>query len=543
MGACVSTSNKKSSTRKRLRSRKCHGRVSASSIPGTPKGKSGRNGNCTTDFALSELHVETAGTSRHISEVSNLTFHLTQLQWHHTQMNANGLCQEEAWFDSVSILESDSDDDFSSVHGDVFPIVSNSIGAQMLQYENASKFVDAICKFEDFCDKSPRHLAVDQFAKRDGVDYSKGVDGFKILIPHGRKRVVDSNGSLKDFKDDRHEVGEKSHRIVPSVGFNDRNQHVPSASPPSQKRKSAIIKLSYKRQSYDGDETTEFCASKRYLYHPRGGLSVPCSPGEDLTPGCWSIIEPSTFNLRGESYFRDKKKAPAPNHVVYHPIGVDLFTCPRKIHHIAQHIELPFVKAHEKLPSILIVNIQLPTYPAAMFLGDSDGEGMSLVSYFKLSEDYENELSAHFQDSVVKFINDETERIKGFAMDSTIPYRERLKIIAGIVNPEDLHLNSAEKKLVHAYNEKPVLSRPQHSFYRGPNYFEIDLDVHRFSYISRKGLEAFRERLKNGIIDWGLTIQAQKQEELPEQVLCCLRLNKIDFVDHGQIPTIVRLED
>ncbi|XP_039113906.1 LOW QUALITY PROTEIN: uncharacterized protein LOC120249460 [Dioscorea cayenensis subsp. rotundata] len=544
MGACVSTSNKRPRTRKRLlRSRKCHGRVSASSIPCTPKGKSGRNGNCTADFALSELHVETAGTSSRISEVSNLTFHLTQLQWRHTQMNANSLCQEEAWFDSVSILESDSDDDFSSVHGDVFPIVSNSIGAQMLQYENASKFVDAICKLEDFCDKSPRHLAVDQFAKRDGVDEFKGVDGIKIMNPQGRKRVVDSYSSTKDSKDDKHEVGEKSHQSFPLSELMTKINIFSSASPPSQKRKSAIIKLSYKRKSYGGDETTEFCASKRYLFHPRAGLSVPYSPGEEQTPGCWSIIEPSTFKLRGESYFRDKKKTPAPNHVAYHPIGVDLFTCPRKIHHIAQHIELPFVKAHEKLPSILIVNIQLPTYPAAMFLGDSDGEGMSLVLYFKLSEDYENEVSAHFQDSIAKFINDETERIKGFAMDSTIPYRERLKIIAGIVNPEDLHLSSAEKKLVHAYNEKPVLSRPQHSFYRGPNYFEIDLDVHRFSYISRKGLEAFRERLKNGIIDWGLTIQAQKQEELPEQVLCCLRLNKIDFVDHGQIPTIVTLED
>lgn len=494
-----------------------------------------------------------ACTSCRRSELPNLTLHSTQPQWDHNQVIKHGVCHEEAWFDSVSALDSDSDEDFTSVHGDFFPSLSNSTEDvhmnQMAQYESNSCFgsehrgdktfhnIDG-GKTEKFCSKVENE-------GENGISHSKRCDDFPSLTNADgistEKKILDApSWRFKGLKADPRQHEQKYAENFPRSHLPQLLDHCSLNSlSTSKRRKSTATKVAIKMTQQDEDETNEYCPSKRFLYHRKAELPIPLSMGENLAHGCWHPLSPSVFKLRGENYFRDKKKHPAPNYSPYVPFAMELFACPRKVHHIAQYLELPLVQGHHEVPSLLIVNVQLPAYPASMFLGESDGEGLSLVLYFRVSENFEKEISLEFQESIKRLVADDMETVKGFAKESIIPFRERLKILVGVVNPEDLRLNPAEKKLLHAYNEKPVLSRPQHAFYKEANYFEIDLDVHRFSYISRKGLDAFRERLKYGILDLGLTIQAQKPEELPEKVLCGVRLNKIDFENHGQLPEIV----
>ncbi|XP_022144447.1 uncharacterized protein LOC111014130 isoform X2 [Momordica charantia] len=575
MGSCVSTHAKiVPTTRKkhhRRHFRKSKGRIVNSIADSVKKHHGNGGGGGVTDYAVSEfVHLDFehgATTTCRRSEVSNSTFHLTQLQWQHSQFDANGICQEELWYDSVSLVDqSDSDDEFSSVHGDLvdtdgFSIVGNAMenlqSGQVLQFErSAACFMENRCKYEEFCEsymKIDGGKAKKMIGKENNIEDSStyaivSAPGYGLSClakAEAKKKLLDhSYGSFKGLKVDAHEDNSSFRKLVSAASFNEKILNSSHPSHPPHKMQSAVYRLSFRRRSCDGGEPNEHCESKKYLYRPRAGHIIPRFKGEKPTPGCWCEIPPSSFKLRGPNYFKDRLKSPASNFSPYVPIGVDLFLCPRKINHIAQHLELPNIAANTTdVPPLLIVNIQLPTYPAAMFLGDSDGEGMSLVLYFKVSDNFDKDISSHYKENIKKFIDDEMERTKGFTKESVFPFRERLKIMAGLVNPDDLQLSSTEKKLVNAYNEKPVLSRPQHNFFQGSNYFEIDLDIHRFSYISRKGLDSFRDRLRNGVIDLGLTIQAQKPEELPEQVLCCLRLNKVDFVDQGQLPTLVTLEE
>ncbi|WOH16499.1 hypothetical protein DCAR_0936054 [Daucus carota subsp. sativus] len=456
---------------------------------------------------------------------------------------------DDMWFDSAAILESDcSDDDFQSISDDV----SSQHESEAASRLSISSLKDAHHRNGDANVPYPHHSA--QLQKQE--DYSAGhsarnsvsdTSGGSLHRGEQDSRLR-SDGTSHDnsvFVDETSSVegsGGRGDDLLDNCGIIPNNclpclaSTVPtvekrrsfSSSPPHAKKKAAI-KLSFKWK--EGNSSSSLLSSKMLIKRPIAGSQVPFCPADKKMPDSWSQIAASTFRVRGENYLRDKKKDLAPSHAAYNPFGVDVYLSQRKIDHIARFVGLPNISSYGELPPILVVNCQIPLYPAALFQSETDGEGINFVLYFKLSESYSKELPSHCKEGIKKLIDDEVEKVKG----SSVPFRERLKILGRVVNVDDLQLSAAERKLMHAYNEKPVLSRPQHEFYLGENYLEIDLDMHRFGYISRKGFGAFLDRLKHCILDFGLTIQGNKPEELPEQILCCVRLNEIDYSNYQKL--------
>ncbi|CAI9785264.1 unnamed protein product [Fraxinus pennsylvanica] len=122
MGGCVSKPKQKVKSNAKYLYKSCKFRQKiAPSVPVAPVKPLTDAENYASDFSVQELASfdiqsgETTICCR--SEVQ--TFQRSELQHNHNEIGINGTCQEEEWFDSVSVLDSDTDEDFVSNDCDI----------------------------------------------------------------------------------------------------------------------------------------------------------------------------------------------------------------------------------------------------------------------------------------------------------------------------------------------------------------------------------------------------------------------------------------
>ena len=246
----------------------------------------------------------------------------------------------------------------------------------------------------------------------------------------------------------------------------------------------------------------------------------------------WANPDPTTFMVRSKHYMVDKVKLPA-SCSLYRLVKCETVTFDGRVDHIAQHLEVPTASAaaveagkQVRLPPLLVIQLQMPMYNPVLF-GEHDGESCSLIYYSELDPGVAD-MPPHAVAMAVRFM-------QGGQEEDGQATRDRLKLIPRIMNVEEwgreAGLSGTEMRLVTNYNGKPLLMRPQFHFYEDAErtYFEIDVDIHNYAYIARRAFSGYVPRLGPAVFENGFVVQGNNENELPEVLLMCARVYRVDF--------------
>ncbi|XP_010454826.1 PREDICTED: protein ENHANCED DISEASE RESISTANCE 2-like [Camelina sativa] len=217
----------------------------------------------------------------------------------------------------------------------------------------------------------------------------------------------------------------------------------------------------------------------------------------DLNTGTngWSTPPGNVFPLRSQNYFTTKQKTPGGDYLLS-PAGVDWLKSTKKLDHVLSRPDNRVAHAIKTSQSpnsfIFAVNLQTPTKE----------HFYSLVLYFATQEPVPSDSLLH------KLINGEDDTFRD----------ERLKIISNVVKGPWVVKAAAGK--FGAFVAGKALKC---SYYRGANYFEIDVDISSSAILTAL-VRFMLGYVTNLTIDIGFVVEAQTEDELPERLIGGVRI-------------------
>jgi hypothetical protein len=246
----------------------------------------------------------------------------------------------------------------------------------------------------------------------------------------------------------------------------------------------------------------------------------------------WADEDAAAWKVRGAGYMKDHEKVSSAASIlkVY---NCDMFKSKKKTTNIMSKIQfpsdLPQITRTETdggfyVPQLIVVNFMIPLYQHSMMRKVEDGESMQFVMYITIDQDaYEG-----MRDNRSAAYTVLREWLQAHPTNQAdYQNRGRLKAIPEILNVEDINLGMLRPVVV-SNSAKPFLTGPKyHDYIKTDTYIEVDVDVHRYTYVARNTLGGMLGEIPKMLLRFGLTVEGREASELPEQLMVGITM-KVD---------------
>lgn len=219
--------------------------------------------------------------------------------------------------------------------------------------------------------------------------------------------------------------------------------------------------------------------------------SIGTIPAPVLPPSMYTESDPTAFRVRGASYNADKMKVPSAKSL-FKLVAIDIFEVPEATHNIAANPRnRVHLAAQRGDPTwVFLVNIMVPGPPF-----------LSFVVYFA-------------GDKALIDADTPFGRVaRPFFYGNDDEFRNnRFKLIPRIIDGNMI--------IKMAVKDTPTLlgNKLKQYYYRGDNYFELDVDVGSSS-VARNVVGLAMGYSKAIVVDMGFCLQGNDEEELPEVLM------------------------
>ena len=237
----------------------------------------------------------------------------------------------------------------------------------------------------------------------------------------------------------------------------------------------------------------------------------------------WCCIDATrTFNVRGHTYLDDGVKVKS-DFTIFDPVGAEIF-CGDDINisFPGEQFYFPHVSSEPTtngVPNRLLISLVFPNFPVENALwGKKQEEGpCHIILYcFELSKRARAQLLG--KEPLTKAV-----RLAKEYLAEPDSLHAQTKIIFQLFNVEAVDVGFLGNTLLSQYNGKPFLSNKSHRTKWSEGCVQITVNVNTFAHMARSYYADMHPFSKNWIMDCAFVVEGRESNQLPEQILACIR--------------------